>query len=231
MQPDKKVALRKRTMIEKANRTMFVWVACASVVVGVSLVAIIFLVQMLMFNEKVLAEKNRTVATLKINNANVPDLEAAVRVLDTDQALIDAKANSDDQAIQVILDALPSDANSLALGSSLQKKILNITGLSIEKMQVDPVQGVELLDLTSTQSTVTNSTSSTQGEITFSITVTGAEAALKQALVNIEKSIRTIDITMLKVETQLDGKMSMVIEGRGFYEPAKTIELKDKVIQ
>ncbi len=228
MQPDKKVALRKRTMIEKANRTMFVWVACASVIVGVSLVAIIFLVQMMMFNEKVLAEKNRTVATLKQNNKNIPDLEAAVRVLDTDQALIDSKANSDDQAVQVILDALPSDANSLAFGSSLQTKILNVPGLSIDKMQIDPVQGIELFD--SSSQSVSSSNMSSQGEITFCISVVGDEAALKQALLNIEKSIRTIDITKLKIETQ-SSSMIMTIEGRGYYEPARAVELKDKVIK
>lgn len=228
MQADKKVALRKRTMIEKANRTMFVWVACASVIVGVSLVAIIFLVQMVMFNEKVLTEKNRTVATLKQNNKNIPDLEAAVRVLDTDQALIDSKANSDDQAIQVILDALPSDANSLAFGSSLQTKILNIPGLTIDKMQIDPVQGVELFDVSS-QST-SSSVAAGQGEITFRISVVGSEAVLKQALLNIEKSIRTVDITKLKIESQ-SNSMVMTIEGRGYYEPARTVELKDKVIK
>ena len=227
MQSDKKVALRKRTMIEKANRTMFIWVACASVVVGVSMVAIIFLAQMLMFNEKVLAEKNKTVATLKQNIKNIPDLKTAVRVLDTDQALIDSKANSDDQAIQVILDALPSDANSLAFGSSLQTKILNFPGLSIDKMQVDPVQGVESFT-SSSQST--SSSYSEQGEIAFRVSVIGNEAALKQALLNIEKSIRTIDITMLKIETQTN-TMSMTIEGRGYYEPARTVELRDKVIK
>ena len=228
MQADKKVALRKRTMIEKANRTMFVWVACASVVVGVSLVAIIFLVQMTIFNEKVLAEKNRTVATLKQNNKNIPDLEAAVRVLDTNQALIDSKANSDDQAVQVILDALPSDANSLAFGSSLQTKIFNIPGLTIDKMQIDPVQGVELFDVSS--QSVSGSNIAGQGEITFRISVVGSESALKQALLNIEKSIRTVDITKLKIETQ-SSSMVMTIEGRGYYEPARTVELKDKVIK
>lgn len=230
MQSDKKVALRKRTMIEKANRTMFVWVACASVVVGVSIVAIIFLVQMLMFNEKVLAEKNRTVATLKQNNANVPDLEAAVRVLDTDQALIDAKANSDDQAVQVILDALPSEVNSLAFGSSLQTKILNIPGLTIDKMQVDPVQGIESFEMGTSQNAVSDDSSSSQGEITFRVSVIGSEAVLKQALLNIEKSIRTIDITMLKIETQTNANM-MTIEGRAYYEPARTVELKEMVIK
>ena len=230
MQSDKKVAIRKRTLIEKANRTMFIWVACASVVVGVSIVAIIFLAQMLLFNERVLAEKNNTISVLKSNNANISELEAQVRVLDTDQALIDSKANTDDQAIQVILDALPSEANSLAFGSSLQTKILNVPGLAIDKMQLDPVQGIESFDASSSDVNISTSSSSGQGEITFRVSVIGDEKALKQALVNIEKSIRTIDITMLKIESQ-GTSMVMTIQGRGYYEPARTVELKDKVVK
>jgi hypothetical protein len=139
MQP-KLVAIRKRTQIASANRMMFLWVAGVSVVFGVSLVAVIFLAQIIVFNERVLFEKSKTVSTLDSNYKNVTEkdgLEDKVRVLDTNQALIDSKAKPDDQAIQVILDALPSDANSLALGASLQNKLLfGINGLTIDSLQV-----------------------------------------------------------------------------------------------
>src|SRR5680860_1221365 len=145
MQP-KSIALRKRTQITMANRMMFLWVAGVSVVFGFALVGTIFLTQMLLFNERVLQEKDKTVAILKANNDNIQDLESQIRVLDTNQALIDSKAEPDDQAIQVILDALPSDANSLALGASLQNKSLaGIEGLTLNSLQVDPVVGVESL--------------------------------------------------------------------------------------
>lgn len=143
MQPNNP-ALRKRTQIAKANRMMFLWIAAGSVVIGCALVVAFFLGQKLIYNERVLAEKETTVAILSANNKIVPELETQVRVLDTNEALALARASDEDQNIRVILDALPSDANSLALGASLQNKLLaGISGLTIESLQVDPVVGVE----------------------------------------------------------------------------------------
>jgi hypothetical protein len=233
MQP-KVVAIRKRTQIAKANRTMFIWVASVSVVLGFALVGTIFLTQMLFFNERVLQEKDRTIATLKINNSNIPKLESQVRVLDTNQALIDAKANSDDQAVQVVLDALPSDANSLALGASIQNKLLSgISGLTLNSLQVDPVIGVESLSNDNSvvnASTTTATNAGTQSEITFRFSVSGSEAALKQALLNLEKSIRTIDIISLKIESQGSSR-TLSVQARAFYEPARVVQLKDKTVK
>src|SRR5665647_673944 len=97
----KDAAIRKRTQIAKANRTMFLWVAAVSALVGFALVGSLFLIQKAVFNEKVLSEKDKTVSILKNNNANVSELESQVRILDNIQALIDSKAKPDDQAIQV----------------------------------------------------------------------------------------------------------------------------------
>lgn len=227
----KEAALRKRTQIAKANRTMFVWVAAISVIVGFALVGSIFLAQKISFNEKVLAEKDKTISILKKDNASVNELEAQVRVLDSNQALIDSKAKPTDQAVQVILDALPSDANSLALGASLQTKLLNgINGLSLESLQVDPVAGVESL---STDTSVPNASStvpSSQSQITFRFSVKGNEATLKEVLTRLEKSIRAIDILSLHIESQGADRV-MTVEARAFYEPTRTVELRDKVIK
>lgn len=234
MQP-KDTAIRKRTQIAKANRTMFMWVAIVSVVVGIAIVSSIFLVQKIVFNTKIQTEKNKTIATLKADNNNVSDLEAQVRVLDTNQALIDSKASPTDQAVQVILDALPSDANSFALGASLQNKLLSgIPGLTLETLQVDPVVGVESLstDTTTVQATpvATTSGSGDQSQITFRFSVSGSGTALKQVLTNLELSIRTIDVTSLKIESQGANQL-MTVEARAFYEPALTVQLTDKVVK
>ncbi|MEI6850422.1 MAG: hypothetical protein WCK26_00465 [Candidatus Saccharibacteria bacterium] len=222
--------IRKRTLITKTNRMMFLWVAGVSIVLGISVVAVIFLTQMLLFNEKVLTEKNRTIEILKNNNDNIADLKKEVRLLDTNQALIDSKAKSDDKAIQVILDALPSDANSLALGASLQNRLLaGIDGLTLDSIQVDPVIGVE--SFSSNGSTEGNTSSSGgSNEITFRFSVHGSVAVLQQVLRNLEVSIRTIDVISLKIESQAS-LTSMTISGRAFYEPQRVVELKDKVIK
>jgi len=222
-------ALRKRTQISKANRTMFIWVAAASALVSFALVTSFFLGQKLIFNEKVLIEKNNTISTLNKNNKIVEDLETQVRVLDTNEDLASIKANANDQAIQVILDALPSDANSLALGASLQNKLLaGIQGLTIESLQVDPVQGIESL----TDGAVEDASVDETGEnvITFSFSVSGNQEQLKQVLTNLERSIRTISITKLQVENQGTSQV-MTVQAKAYYEPVKNIALYGKVVK
>jgi hypothetical protein len=229
MQP-KDAAIRKRTQITKANRTMFAWVAIVSIILGFTIVGSVFLAQKLFFNEKVLAEKNKTISVLTSDNANITELESQVRILDANTALASVKASPNDQTLQVILDALPSDANSLALGASLQNKLLTgINGLTIVSLQVDPVVGVETTDASLAATSATVVTGS-QSQITFRFSVSGTQLALQQALQQLEKSIRAIDVTSLKVESQGATEL-MTVQARAFYEPARVVQLKDKVIK
>ncbi|MDB5163311.1 MAG: hypothetical protein JWN28_919 [Candidatus Saccharibacteria bacterium] len=223
------VAIRKRTQIAQANKTMFIWIAMASALVGSAVVVSVFLAQKAIFNEKVLMEKQKTVSALDNNNKVAPELEDQIRVLDTNQALISSKANEDDQAIQVILDALPSEGNSLAVGASLQNKLLaGVPGLtSVQSLQVDPIVGLESLSTSTT--TVDASATTGANEITFRLVVKGSQDAIKMVLQNFERSIRLIQITSLQIETQQDGQL-MTVQAKAFYEPAKTIELQDKVV-
>jgi hypothetical protein len=232
MQP-KGTAIRKRTQIASANRLMFLWVAGISVVFGVSLVIAIFLVQMLFFNERVLQAKDQTISTLDTDTKNIPLLQNKINVLNyTNQALESIKAKPDDQAVQVILDALPSDANSLALGASLQNKLLlGINGLTLQTLQVDQVAGIESLGVGGSSTIdATTDASGSQNQITFSFSVDGDETALKQALVNLEKSIRTIDISTLKIESQ-GTTQTMTIQASAYYEPVRDVKITEKVIK
>lgn len=225
---DKNVAIRKRTQIAKASKTMFIWVASASVVLGFAVVGIIFLVQMIIFNERVLKEKDLTIATLKSDNSNIPKLQSQVRALDTNQDLMSARANkTTDQAIQAILDALPSSANSLALGASLQNKLLaGINGLTIDSIQVDPVAGVDSLDPSTSVAT------SDSNEITFGFSVSGGAIAIQQLLHNLEISIRTIDVISFKMESRSDSdNLSLTVRAKAFFEPERVVQLKDKVVK
>ncbi len=221
-------ALRKRAQIALANRAMFMWVAGVSVIFGFAIVGVIFLAQMLVFNEKVLIEKNRTVSNLNSNLKVVNTLETNVKKLDANQALISSRSKSDDQAIQAVLDALPSDANSLALGASLQNKLLaNISGLELQSLQVDQVIGTESLN--SGGLVISGSTDMTN-EISFNFSVSGDDAALKQALVNLEKSIRTINVISVSIESQ-GAVRTMNVKAKAYYEPAIKVELKEKVVK
>lgn len=227
-------ALRKHTQIARANRVMFGWVAVVSVIVGFALVGAIFLTQRLLFNEKVLAVKNNTITTLKSNIAAVPGLEANVRVLDTNDALASVKASPDDQTIQVILDALPSSANSLALGASLQSMITGVSGITLVSQQVTPVAGVEQLDsstsIDDTQQVAATNATSGDNEIDFTFSVSGNQDALKQVLTQLERSIRTITVTNLHVQSQGTTEL-MTVTGHAYYQPAQTVQLNTEVVR
>ena len=223
------VALRKRTQIAQASKTMFIWIAVASALVGTALVVSIFLFQKLTYNEKVLAEKQQTVSHLDHNLSVVDGLKTDIQALDANSALMTVKANSSDETLQVVLDALPSEANSLALGASLQNKLLaNINGnFSLESLQVTPVDGLETLNTSTTVDASTSTGPSSQ--IAFSFSVKGDQNALRQVLQNLERSIRTIIVTRLAIETQSDS-VTLTVDGHAFYQPARSIELTEKTV-
>ncbi len=232
----KSIGIKKRQQIANANRMMFLWVTGVSVVVGFALVISLFLGQKIWFGERVLAEKDKTVATLEANKALITELQDNVRVLDTNEGLKSTRLKDEDRPIQSVLDALPADANSTALGSSLQSKLLSgIPGLTIDTIKVDPVIGVETQD-SSTQNVVdagSTGVSSSENTIHFSVTVSTASTnpdALREVLLRLEKSIRAIDVRSLSVTSQ-SSRLVMTLSANAFYEPEKTIKLNDKVVR
>ena len=99
----KDAAIHKRQQIEQSSRVMFLWVAGASVIVGFALVISWFLVQQIIFKERVLGEKNNTAAVLKNNNDAVEKLRGELKVLETNSHLNASRINNDEKALQVVL--------------------------------------------------------------------------------------------------------------------------------
>lgn len=225
------VGLRKRQQIMRANQSMFLWIAGVSVVVGISIVLVIFLAQRIWFGEKVIAEKVNTVSILDKNLSVVSSLKDNVRVLNADENLKLTRLNDTDSAIQSVLDALPAQANSTAMATSLQVKLISsVPGITIESLKVQPVSGVEIA---STGTTTSDSSDPTSNMIGFSFSVSAAtnnQDALRQVLIRIEKSIRPFNITSLSVEGQ-GSRVVLTASGVGYYEPAQTSELKTKVVR
>lgn len=223
---DKTVALRKRQQITKANRAMFFWVAGISVLVGFSVVAGVFLTRQMLFNSKIIRVKNQTLATIRDNQAAVSDLKDNIRALNSNQSLIDLKAQPNDRALQVVLDALPADANTAALGSSLQNRLLaDIPDISLQSLSVGDTDS-------STDESVGSEAESTStfNAITFHMEVTGSAEALKNLLLRFERSIRLIDIINLEIE-QSNNVLTIRIEAQAFYEPPHKLELKDTEVK
>ena len=217
---DKKTAIRKRQQIEQTSKTMFTWVAIASVSVAVAAVVSISLVERLVFNQKIIGIKSQTASNLKSNNAIVDELRENVRVRNTDQALLDTPRPKGAQPISVVLDALPSQPNSSALGASLEQKLLNVNNVRIESLVVDATAGEQ-----SNQSTESASQSVSEHAITFKFEVSSRSASdIKKVLQRLEQSIRVINIMSDDIE-QNDGTIRMSVVGEGYYAPEVKAEL------
>lgn len=190
------------------------WIAAMSAVVGVCAVLSLFLVQQIVFKTKVTTELDKTVGILKSNNKNTDGLTENVRLLETNAALNSIKARPEDKALQVILDALPADNNSLALGSSLQQNLLNVNGLSVDSLKVE------------SQADSEDSTT-----VPFTMTLSANDPnILKDTLARLEKSIRVVDVDSLILERSQD-KYTMTVKAHAYYEPAVNVELTNKTVK
>ena len=226
---DNTQALRKRQQIENAGKNMFLWVAGAAAVFGICLVLAISLFERIAFRQEVIGEKTDTVSNLESNIKTAETLKDEIRVLNTNKALLDTPRLDGTEPLSVILDALPSNANSSALGASLQQKLLNETGVTVESLTVDPIAGVEDGDGDESSS----STSDVDNVINFQFTITvasGQAGQLQNALRRLEKSIRTIDLSTVSVEQQ-GSKITLIAEGQAYYQPGTKVELKEKSIR
>jgi len=224
--------LRKRQQISRANKMMFLWVAGVSVVVGISIVLIAFLAQKIVYNEKVIAERDKTNNTLETNLKTINEVKEKITVLNTDEALRSTRINESDRPIQSVLDALPASANSTAFAASLQTKLLTgVSGIALETLTVEPVSGIETSEDSASAAAATTSAGENQIAFAFSVSASRSNiTALKQVLERLEKSIRPVNVTALTVEAQGD-RLIMQVTGVTYYDSAKTVQLVDKVVK
>lgn len=218
---------KKRQLIAQSNKVMFFWVAGMSAIVGICLVLSYFLWQQLEYRTKVVNKKNETVAVLRSNNNAVEELKNNVRVLQTNSELNSARIDEDENALQVILDALPADSNATALGASLQQKLFaDVAGLTVESLSVGATDAAT--ETTDTSGDETTDTSA--GTIGFTVVLSSSDSnVLKDALTRLEKSIRVIDIDSLVIARSESG-YTMTVEAHAYYEPAKTVELRKEAV-
>lgn len=218
------VSGKKRQIIANSNRTMFLWVAGMSAVVGVCAVLSIFLFQQLMFRTDVANKLDKTAGILKKNNKKTAALMDNLRARSTDPALSAVKARPDDQPLQVILDALPADHNALALGSSLQQKILaGVNGVTIESMAVDSPNGtVVAVNPADTDGVM-------QLPVSF-VAVSDNPNSLKDFLTQLERSLRVIDIDSMVMETSALS-YTINVSAHAYYKPGVEVQLSKEVVK
>ena len=217
---NKGVAIRKRQQIDSSKKTMFIFVASAAFLAGIALVVSIFLIQQIVFHSKIIIEKQSTISRLDKNLKAIDELKKNIRVLDTNTALNSIKSSDESNALQTILDALPDNPNADAFGASLKNKFIDTTtGVTIQSLSVSQAgSGGE------------GSGSAPANTVSFTMEVSGPADRLKELLTKFESSIRVIDLKALEIQRNED-RLSLVVRGVAYYEPAQTVQLENKVVK
>lgn len=224
--------LKKRQQIENAGKTMFLWVAIASVAVSICIVMVQFLFQQWSYNNRVLSAKYKAVDTLKGNIENAKKLQEEVNGLVSNEALASVKTNTSDPNTKSILDALPSRFDATALATSLQQAILSRSGVTIEAITV-PTDQVAVDASTSTGGVATAPAATPDAqpqEMKFDIAVSGSYDKIRTMLLDLERTIRPIKVTAITLDGD-DTAMTATISAVTYYQPAKSASIKQEVVK
>lgn len=247
----RKLSQKRRQKIQSSNKAMFAWVAVASVLLSFTGVAGYYVYKQIVFEAKVLTAVQKTNKNLKESQDNIGELRNNISALEANEALARLKTG-DKKALQVIIDALPADGNSLAVGSALEQNILPVSNVEVESFSVSPTASETQTGATSagqeqgaSASEAGNSgaggdtSGSADGvdlslqQISFSFSVTSKNndaGALRELLKKMEKSIRTISIDSIALEKGGD-QFTMNVEAHVYYMPEKTIQLNKERIK
>lgn len=214
--------LKKRQQIHTANRMVFVWIISASLVIGICGVFAQFLIRQLLFNNQIYGALASTSSTLDKNIKAYDGLKSSVVKLVADTNLSALKKGKDSTALQVIIDALPTQEDRSALATSMQSEVLGPAGVTISSFSV---VSADSSDVTSSSIESTNASS-----FSFNFSITGSYDQVKQAIRNIERSIRPITIKSIDIQGTSD-RLSANISAVTYYQPAKDIQLKEREVK
>ena len=243
--------IKKRQQITNTRKQVFTWVALAAALVVICLVVGWNLMQRINYQNKVNRDVGKTAQTMHDNVEAVDKLIKNVNALKANAALSLPNLKADDSTVfQVVIDALPTEDDSVALSSSLQNKILSKSGVTIEQINVDTTESDSSSGSSSSSSSSSSGSSSSSSSgssrsgvskaddiqfpvakpITFRVSLVGSFDSVKSALQDIESTIRPITITKLTIDGS-DDKLNATIEAQTYYSSKVNFKLGKKEIQ
>lgn len=242
----KDFALRKRQQITKAQQVMFVAVAVSSILLGFGLVSSVFLIKKTLFNNKIITEQDKTISNLQKNLANIEQVKNQVKLLFDNELLKKHRLYDKQDNLQVILDALPDKANSVALGSSLRTKILNSPTIQLDNLSVIKTEDEIGEDFSGQVSkTYQEEYSDIKAPaIYFRFKLSGNVDAIYRVLRNVEHSIRPMFVDKIEIQgggrsvdergrtiPESERRQELVVSGRTFYLDKVVLKMSSKVIK
>ncbi|MDO4271578.1 MAG: hypothetical protein Q4C83_01170 [Candidatus Saccharibacteria bacterium] len=225
--------IKKRQQISDARKQVFGMVALASAAVVVCIMVGMNVFGRIMYQNKVNAELSNTLKTMDKNVENIDKVIDNVDALRTNTDLNLPNLKADDSTVfQVIIDALPTENDNVALSSSLQNKILATSGIFIEQLTVDNVTSATSSSASSEEEDAATSSTPEMPvaqAITFRVSFTGSIDAVNQTLQDIEKTIRPITINKITIDGS-DEKLTVVVDATTYYSENVDFQLGEKEI-
>ena len=200
----------KRSLIGKANSMIFIAAIIGSVSLSVAVVSGKFLLDRHNYQVKIMREKRTARDTLKENVKTLSTLKTNLVSLDQ------TTYNS-----QVVLEALPSQYDYPALGSSLEL----IAEKSAQDKSKFKFSGTDLGDAPEKQSS-----SPVPFAMPFDTVVAGPTDKTLQFLLDLERSIRPFRVNTMELKGDDDG-VSMTLTAESYYQPTKNLEITTKEVK
>ncbi|MCL1930142.1 hypothetical protein FWF93_03325 [Candidatus Saccharibacteria bacterium] len=215
----------KRAMISKDSQLVLIFAVIASAVVSACGVLGWSFMEDIIYNGKIISELNTTNDALKENKIASEKIRDELGKLNDDNVLKELRASSDDSALQVILDAMPTQDNRTDLAASLQNKILSRSGALVQSFNVN--EAASSKNRTNLRGAAT-AVSGAQ-PIEFSVVLLGDEATIQSTLRDIERTIRPLVVTNLTINS--GPELRVTITARTFYNPLIEYVLTDKKVE
>jgi hypothetical protein len=219
-------AFTKRALITKANSSMVIATTAAAFVLVFGLVAGKSLLSQMSYQNRVISAKKTALAQLNTDLSARDSLQSSYKsfVAEDPNVIGGSAAGSGEQDgdnATLILDSLPSSYDFPALTTSLEKII---TG-----------QNLNILSITGTDQEATeggNSSSPSPAAVPmpFQIEVNGAYTSIQTLTDVFQRSIRPFQIQTLELSGD-EGSMNATISAQTYYQPGKTLNIKNEVVK
>jgi len=226
MKPPKYHFSTKRIAIDKAQTTLFLSVAIAAFIVTFSIVACKALLDQRAYQARVIHKKEQARDTLQANIEAVGALNSSYQEFANAQVNVlggspNGKGDKDGENPRIVLDALPSKYDFPALTTSIEKllkdnnfKLTNITGTDDEI----------------SQSANQSSDAPTPVDMPFTAEAEATARDAKRMVQLFERSIRPFQVQKLQITKESDN-LKIIITGKSYFQPAKTLTVKSEVVK
>jgi hypothetical protein len=216
----------KRLMIDKANARVVTYVGVAAFIFVFSLVATKTLVGQAAYQNKVIKVKRTAVTQLRADVAATSQLKAAYQAFNsTPQNVLGGNPTGigpqDGKNSKIVLDALPSSYDFPGLTTSLESL------LGGQKVKISSITGT---DDEIAQSSNQTSSSPTPVPIPFSTLTEGSYADVQNVIKAYERSVRPFQIQTLDLAGNAS-KLTLTISAQTYYQPAKSLNIKQRVVK